>query len=286
MTRKRNLNPHDPLIPLKIWIPRAVVLGDFLQKLRDRRQVLIDSLSLPKGWTLRQQRCRTGCAACPHLTLSVKGKKGRPLALARAELSRKYKNISHLIEVQWNMDHYAGLINARIRVLTKGMPSTPRPEGPFTPIPYHLFAWKLIESNKKVVALQREVVDWNTENNRAAQGQITRQGGLGFMVKHLASGAFKPYWAIWIRGNMGQWFCVRTATPTFGKGYADPQHACPIPVRLTADACNRTGNWKHKPYYLSMENARSGLVKTIEHLGSNTRFLTQLHHSVASRKSF
>ncbi|WP_308388648.1 hypothetical protein [Acidithiobacillus sp. AMEEHan] len=282
-TRKRTYLPHNPLAPLAIWIPKAQLLAEHLQDLRDRRDALL-AWTPPRGWSIRQTHCRSRCPACPHASFSYRGLQGqgRLLSLAVAELSFKYRKARQIIEIQKKLDHYSDLSMRQVAVLSRDMPDSPRPEGIFTPIPYHLFAWKVIENNRLVLALQRETRDWNTENNRAHHDKVARQGALGFRIDHQQSGAFVPRWAIWVRGRMGQWIGAKRATPTFGKDYKDPTRVVHIPVRMTVKVCALTGNGKHKRYYQQQEKARSELVKKIGALSKTHRSLVQLRRSLLS----
>lgn len=282
---KRQYNPHDPLIPLGIWIPRASAFTRGMESLKERREHFAQSLKLPKGWSLHQRFCRTRCPACPHFSLSKRGLKGRPLTLATTQLSRKYKAVENLLETQNQLEHFSSLAMRRVKSLTKDAPPQSSPEGPFTPIPFHLLSWAIIHNNRIVIKMLRDLADWNTENNRAHKDKVTREGALGFKICKLESGALYPRWAIWVRGRMGQWNAHEVATPTFRKGYKNPNKMTRIPIRLTALVCAKTGNKKHKIHYLEKEHERSDMVAKIRKIHGDARSLSLLHTYASRVKS-
>lgn len=282
--RKRKVNPHDPLIPLNIWIPRSAAFSAAMESLKERRQHFSQALNLPKGWALNQKFCRVRCPACPHFSLSKRGLKGRPLALATAQLSRKYKAVESLLTTQKQLEHFTELSMCRVKSLSKDYPSQPNPEGDFTPIPFHLLSWAIIQNNRIVIKMLRDLADWNIEHNRSYHGKVTREGALGFKMLKLQSGALYPRWAIWTRGRMGQWTAHLVATPEFGKGYKNPNLKTRIPTRLTALVCAKTGNKKHKIHYLAMEHERAEMMLKIRQLNHDMRSLSLLHLQAAKIK--
>lgn len=282
---KRKVNPHDPLLPLSIWVPRAIAFAQTMESLNKSRHLQAASCSLPKGWSLNARYCRIRCFSCPHYSFSKPGHKGRRLSLAVSDLSRKYKAVENIVTSQKQLEHFTLLTTLRVKSLSRDYPvPSPRPEGDFTPIPFHMLAWKIIKNNREVIALQHALRDWNTQNNRAHEDQVTRQGALGFKLMTLASGALYPRWVIWTRGDMGQWIGHKKATPTFRKGYKNPSRIFPIPIRLTSVACARTGNKKHKMHYLSMEKARDDMLMKIRYINPEMRSLAQLQAAVSKIK--
>lgn len=284
--RKRKVDPHDPFLPLSIWIPRGRVFAQTCETLRLQSKIQAATCleHLPKGWSLTTHCCRIRCPACPHHLLSKRGFKGRSLSLATAQLSRKYSVVENLLDTQKQLEHFSALAMMRVKALSRDSTPSVHAEGDFTPIPFHLLAWKIIENNRKVIELQHSVRDWNTEHNRAHKNKVTRQGALGFKIRYLSSGAFVPFWTIWTRGSMGQWIGHQKATPTYGKGFKNPNRTVPIPTRLTALTCAKTGNKNCKTYYLSRESDRAELLEKIRALNTQIRSLSKLFLSASSIK--
>lgn len=282
--RINKINPHDPLLPLAIWVPKAAEFSRAMEHLKKRRWHFAQAVHLPKGWCLNQRLCRHRCPACPHYSLSKKGLKGRPLTLAISVLSRKYKAVENLLVTQKQLEHFSNLALRRVKSLARDYPPQPSPVGDYTPIPFHILSWKIIENNRIVIKMLRDLADWNTLHNRSYNGLVTREGALGFHMRKMVSGALYLRWAIWTRGRMGQWIAHKNATPTFRKGYKNPNNKTHIPVRLTALTCARTGNKQHKIYYLHMEQERAKILVKIRKLNSDMRSLALLHGYVSRIK--
>ncbi|MBN6739294.1 hypothetical protein JKG47_01810 [Acidithiobacillus sp. MC6.1] len=276
---KRVVHPHNPQEPLKIWLPRAIVLAQAMTNLEEsRREAVAGIRTLPKGVALRSRRCRAGCSACPHPHLSYFGKTGLAETRAILAIAKKNKQMRTVLQTE---GQFARLALLAERANTRlGQPPI-HADGPYTPVPYHLFAWQALALNREVLDLQYGLRDWNTAHNRAAKGRVTRQGALGFKVKHYRSGIFSPRWTIWTRGSMGQWIGSKVAKPTYRSGYSRPDRQFPIPVKLSVSVINRTGNNQHKETYRNWEKRRAELAAKITELSSKSKMLAQLHLSAS-----
>lgn len=275
--RKRIVNPHDPNIPLVIAISRAKSLSEALESLRSARVAALDTMGpLPAHVVLHRRQCAATCAACPHVRFSIQGVSGRRETLALSAILKKNKKMRDLLQAEDRFSRLAA--RAAVRISHDRF----RASAPFTPIPYHVFAWKALSINSRVLDLHRSLVQWNVQNNRACNGRITSQGALGFRIHHQPrSGILRPRWAVWTRGNMGQWIGAKTAKPTYGAPFSRPDQHFSIPVRMTASVINRTGNHPYREAYLQWEKRRAEIVRDIASLSAESRSLGQLHALVS-----
>ncbi len=265
---------------MKIWLPKAIVLAQALSALESERlDALAGIQALPKLVALHSRKCRSGCAACPHPYFTYHGKTGLAETRAISAIVKKNKSMRALLQVESQLARLAALANQSITRL-EGVFA--RPDGPYTPVPYHVFAWKAVALNREVMDLQLGLRDWNTEHNRAAKGRVTRQGALGFRIHHYRSGIMSPRWAVWTRGDMGQWIGCKTAKPTYRSGVSHPDRRFPIPVKLTVSAINRTGNNARKTDYRNWEKQRADLAVKISALSGKSKMLAQLHLSASA----
>lgn len=275
--RKYSLDPHHPRKPLDLALPKSRQLAETIARLRNTRESLRESLSgLPDSIQIHLRKCRRGCAACPHVQFSHAGKPGLAGVRALAAIARKHRQFRELQRIERTFSRLCEMAEQAINQM--GMPRMPA-AGPYAPLPFHVFAWQAIPLNRQVLAMQRALVEWNTANNRARKNKITRQGALGFRIRHLQSGLFQPRWAIWVRGDRGQWIGAKTARPTYRTSIARPDRVLQIPVRLTVTVINRTGNHDHKDAYLQWESRRHALVREIARQSRHSHKLARIQQA-------